>query len=985
MDSPEVTVKTTAAAAAGSTVQSSNSPPVQESPFSNFLRNLSPIEPVKAQHVSQGFLGLNSPPLAFTSPRINALREASSLKRPRYHLFPSADVSANDDGCKKFTDCTGELGKSDSLLDGRLVADAQKDSDMKNFALVQPDISLGRVGEYLADRTEVDCANSTNEVNPDLEQSVDLLQSSVSSITYLKGSISKSKTNNEMKIKVNAHLTLSGKAEEQLQGESTEEQACGALPPDECNTESNFFIDLASKKQECDISVQNEGSVHEGKSACHPKLLPEPFQIAQTYEDSEENAGMIVLHGLVDTIMHDTEAIGGIGKESKNVARNGPAMCQVLVMNLIGQLCATGPLPGVINEFNREILNMQWFLIVVIFGEATSQKEAQPQAIVSSSNSSNQTNDVTSLRAPATPAELEGLDSSHVDLNATSSQRQLGNLSQPVTPLFPPRPSGKSPLTISKPPGIGLHLNSIVNALPKGGAATVGIKLASADCGMFENNASVAVSSMISESQSIGHLNLSQPLEHHETPPTERKFNSEHADNFEELNQLSPKKKRQVCLKKSSTIDSDGCKRCNCKKTQCLKLYCDCFAAGIYCADSCTCQGCRNRPEYEDTVLETRQQIESRNPLAFAPKIVQHANDIPDDGNRSMPSSAKHKRGCNCKKSMCLKKYCECYQANVGCSDGCRCEGCKNSYGRKEDYVRSEEMLGNRACKERSEVMFDNKLELVMSKKDFLRAEFYDPHLTPLTPSLQCSDQGKDAPKSRFLSRRYVPSPDSDPTIISSYANTPRSQKNSDRNDMLLETSKEIMDVDSYGQGMDYRNEDMMDQLSSRGDALADLCHLTPLPGFPSMAIASSGSSKATDWKNISGLQLYPRSDSLPSSSSLHWRGSPVTPITQLSGNKNIQEPDSDSRVYDISEDDTPDILREASAPIKSVKVSSPNRKRVSPPQNRTNEIRSSTSGPLKSRKFILRAVSSFPPLTPCIDSKGSTNQNRSDIEENKE
>ncbi|KAK2661039.1 hypothetical protein Ddye_007572 [Dipteronia dyeriana] len=935
MDSPEVTVKTTAAASAGSTVQSSNSPPVQESPFSNFLRNLSPIEPVKAQHVSQGFLGLNSPPLAFTSPRINALREASSLKRPRYHLFPSADVSANDDGCKKSTDCAGELGKSDSLLDGRLVADTQKDGDMKNFAQVQPDISLGRVGEYLANRMEVDCANSTTyEVNPDLEQSVDLLQSSVSSITYLKGSISKSDNNNGMEIKVNAHLTLSGKAEEQLQGESTEEQECGALPPDECNTESNFFIDLASKKQECDTSAQNEGSVHEGKSACHPQLLPEPFQIAQTYEDSEENAGTIELHGLVDTTMHDTEA---------NQHQRG---------------------------FSRRCLQFV---------------EAQPKAIVSSSNSSNQKNDVTSLRAPATPAELVGLDSSHLDLNATSSQRQLGNLSQPVTPLFPPRHSGKSPLTISKPPGIGLHLNSIVNALPKGGAATVGIKLAISECGIFETNASVAVSSMISESQSIGHLNLSQSLGDHETPPTERKFNSEHADNFEELNQLSPKKKR----KKSSTIDSDGCKRCNCKKTQCLKLYCDCFAAGIYCADSCTCQGCRNRPEYEDTVLETRQQIESRNPLAFAPKIVQHANDIPvnngDDGNRLMPSSAKHNRGCNCKKSMCLKKYCECYQANVGCSDGCRCEGCKNSYGRKEDYVRSEEMLGNRACKERSEVMFDNKLELVTSKKDFLRAEFYDPHLTPLTPSLQCSDQGKDAPKSRFLSRRYVPSPDSDPTIISSYANTPRSQKNSDSNGMLLETSKEIVDVDSYGQGMDYRNEDVMDQLSSRGDALADLCHLTPLPGFPSMAVSSSGSSKATDWKDISGLQLYPRSDSLSSSRSLHWRGSPVTPITQLSGNKNIQDPDSDSRVYDISEDDTPDILREAYAPMKSVKVSSPNRKRVSPPQNRVNEIRSSTSVPLKSRKFILRAVSSFPPLTPCIDSKSSTDQNRSDFQENKE
>jgi hypothetical protein len=29
------------------------------------------------------------------------------------------------------------------------------------------------------------------------------------------------------------------------------------------------------------------------------------------------------------------------------------------------------------------------------------------------------------------------------------------------------------------------------------------------------------------------------------------------------------------------------------------------------------------------------------------------------------PASARHKRGCNCKKSLCLKKYCECYQVDV--------------------------------------------------------------------------------------------------------------------------------------------------------------------------------------------------------------------------------------------------------------------------------------------------------------------------------
>ena len=53
-----------------------------------------------------------------------------------------------------------------------------------------------------------------------------------------------------------------------------------------------------------------------------------------------------------------------------------------------------------------------------------------------------------------------------------------------------------------------------------------------------------------------------------------------------------------------------------------LCSYCECFAAGVYCGDSCTCQGCFNRPEYEKTVMEAREQIESRNPLAFAPKIV---------------------------------------------------------------------------------------------------------------------------------------------------------------------------------------------------------------------------------------------------------------------------------------------------------------------------------------------------------------------------
>ena len=39
----------------------------------------------------------------------------------------------------------------------------------------------------------------------------------------------------------------------------------------------------------------------------------------------------------------------------------------------------------------------------------------------------------------------------------------------------------------------------------------------------------------------------------------------------------------------------------------------------------------------------------------------------------------EHLTGCHCKRSACLKKYCECYTAQVACSDRCRCIGCRNT------------------------------------------------------------------------------------------------------------------------------------------------------------------------------------------------------------------------------------------------------------------------------------------------------------------
>jgi hypothetical protein len=63
-----------------------------------------------------------------------------------------------------------------------------------------------------------------------------------------------------------------------------------------------------------------------------------------------------------------------------------------------------------------------------------------------------------------------------------------------------------------------------------------------------------------------------------------------------------------------------GAKRCNCRKSQCLKLYCECFSAGVLCS-GCSCVSCHNVEEHatarDDAVKATLQ----RNPTAFKPKI----------------------------------------------------------------------------------------------------------------------------------------------------------------------------------------------------------------------------------------------------------------------------------------------------------------------------------------------------------------------------
>lgn len=58
-------------------------------------------------------------------------------------------------------------------------------------------------------------------------------------------------------------------------------------------------------------------------------------------------------------------------------------------------------------------------------------------------------------------------------------------------------------------------------------------------------------------------------------------------------------------------------KSCHCVKSRCLKLYCDCFAQGVYCS-GCSCSDCHNREEYAQLVASKREGIKEKNPEVCA-------------------------------------------------------------------------------------------------------------------------------------------------------------------------------------------------------------------------------------------------------------------------------------------------------------------------------------------------------------------------------
>ncbi|XVF66633.1 hypothetical protein PTKIN_Ptkin10aG0052500 [Pterospermum kingtungense] len=266
--------------------------------------------------------------------------------------------------------------------------------------------------------------------------------------------------------------------------------------------------------------------------------------------------------------------------------------------------------------------------------------------------------------------------------------------------LVPSKPGNDSSRCIL--PGIGLHLNALAinsrdNKHTKHETLSSGRQKLS-----FPSSATSILPP--TASQEAFHESLTEretdPIEHEVQLAEDASQASAYLVN-EEFCQNSPKKKRR---RLEQTGEGEACKRCNCKKSKCLKLYCECFAAGVYCIEPCSCQHCFNKPIHEDTVLATRKQIESRNPIAFAPKVIRTSDSIPEVGG------------------------------GVGCSINCGCEGCKNAFGRKdgstilETEVEAEEGEETDPCDKNS-----------VEKTDILNNEEQNPvPALPTTPLQLC-------------------------------------------------------------------------------------------------------------------------------------------------------------------------------------------------------------------------------------------------------
>lgn len=79
---------------------------------------------------------------------------------------------------------------------------------------------------------------------------------------------------------------------------------------------------------------------------------------------------------------------------------------------------------------------------------------------------------------------------------------------------------------------------------------------------------------------------------------------------LKKLRKRRKKIKKKVLTKKIKKRNNS----CNCKFSECLKLYCECFRYKGYCHSSCNCVGCKNTKQFDEKRIYNLKRIECKNP-----------------------------------------------------------------------------------------------------------------------------------------------------------------------------------------------------------------------------------------------------------------------------------------------------------------------------------------------------------------------------------
>ncbi|XP_077247892.1 protein tesmin/TSO1-like CXC 2 [Tasmannia lanceolata] len=650
----------------------------EDSPVFNYINNLSPIKPVKSLHITQTFQSLSfaSIPSVFTSPHFNSQRESRFLKRNHF-AGSSKDEVSFDDG--------NEANISKGVSKG---ASDEPPNEHAKLAIKLP--------------LQYDSLSPSNNATPSYAIKTDLEMEMVGTPASLVRFVQEGPQETN-------HLFETGVEVPGLcQLEQTKEEGPGCDWDNLISNASDLLIFNASPESEA--CRGNDKKFEEPDTNSFVPIVSKPLQVKN--DDSQKTEPLQSLCSCnpqaVQLEIH-TEEVG-----EQNGIDNGPN----LIPNALVHNQEIGDLSMEMDGNTGDCVQIGCEV------DIQQQRGLRRRCLV--------------FEVAGTHTKRLEDDSKSTSANSTQFD---GKFASDDGQFILPKPG-----IVSSPcllPGIGLHLNTLATT--------------SKDFRMVKQEISVSGRRLITMPKSVGSLHSVTPgkkplIESLALNSIERGLvpcsnelhvmqNASHAPAFgvgEDFNQSSPKKKRR---RFENGGESDACKRCNCKKSKCLKLYCECFAAGVYCVEPCSCQECFNKPVHEDTVLATRKQIESRNPLAFAPKVIRSFVSVPDlgeEGNKT-PASARHKRGCNCKKSSCLKKYCECYQGGVGCSSNCRCEGCKNAFGRKDgtlsigiDEAEPEEEESE-ACEK--DGLNKNTLQIIEAQKD---EQQYPEGVLPITPFQIC-------------------------------------------------------------------------------------------------------------------------------------------------------------------------------------------------------------------------------------------------------